>query len=366
MLLPNIEYRFLNWRDGMKITQKHLVEHDNAIRASMQDIAAIFINNHNYGLLPAEDGVSSSLQISLMGDTIELSACRAITPGGVRVEWQTSANHAPITLSVLDYKRKLGSAGIFFVILKANPFKPVEVGEYDTQESPMRRPYLITKPELDLLSSHDALSDVFSIPIFKIRFEGQLFSPDYEYIPPSVSVHGENLKWYYDTCGRLCNNIQQTSVQIVRKIGGMQNRSQVAVDIHRVLEKLLTCCVEMNDYYRIVAKDQPPIYFTECLIRFARVFRVALDCLPDANAARLYNYLKNNVGGTTELNNTIQAATKSFIDGKIDNVLISNYNHNDSMLLFDNIVRFLDFLDFLLQKLSPLNYVDDAKGWDIA
>lgn len=366
MLLPTPKYPYVNWRDGMKISQKHLVDHDLAIKDSVRDVAAILLSNHNYGVLPSEDGTTSGLILSFSSDTINVKTCRGITPGGVRIDWQAPAGQQTLSLSLLDYKRQLGSAGLFYVVIKASVSQTVEIGDYDSDETPMRRPYLITKPELDFLSGFDALSDANSFPIFRVRFEGQLFSPDYEYIPPSVNIHGEGLLWYYESCGTLLNNIQQLAVQIVRKIGGMQNRSSVAVDIHRILEKVLIHCAESMDYYRIVVKELPPVYMAEYFMRLARMLRISFDCLPETNAAVLFNYFQNTIAGTTGVFKTpVSAATKSLIDSMIDNVLISQYNHNDSTLLFDSIVRFLDFLDFFLQKLITLNYADNKGGWDI-
>ncbi|AEI51523.1 type VI secretion system baseplate subunit TssK [Runella slithyformis] len=367
MFLPEIKYNFVNWRDGMKITQKHFTENDFAAKDAIRDIAAIHTTNFSYGLLSADDGMTSALSAPILaGDVIQITECRGITPGGVRIEWKSLKDHPVLSLSLLDYKFKLGSAGVFYVVIKADPFKTVEVGEYTGDDGLNRRPYLAVKPTLDLLSMHDMLSDAYSFPICRLRFENQRFSIDHEYIPPSVNIHGEGLLWYYESCGTLLNNIQQLAVQIVRKIGGMQNRSSVAVDIHRILEKVLIHCAESMDYYRIVVKELSPVYMAEYFMRLARMFRISFDCLPETNAAVLFNYFQNTIAGTTGVFKTpVSAASKSLIDSMIDNVLISQYSHNDSTMLFDSIVRFLDFMDFFLQKLITLNYADNKGSWDI-
>jgi len=53
------------------------------------------------------------------------------------------------------------------------------------------------------------------------------------------------------------------------------------------------------------------------------------------------------------------------MDSMIDTVLMSPYNHNDCSLLLDNIKGYLDFIEFVLQNLLALPYVDAGK-WDIA
>ncbi|MEO6282974.1 MAG: type VI secretion system baseplate subunit TssK [Dyadobacter sp.] len=350
----------------MKITQKHFVDHDFAIKDSIRDISAIQINNHNYGLLSADDGLTSSLTSPVFsGDVIQITTCRGITPGGVRLEWTASKDHPALTLSLLEYKMKLGTAGVFYVIIKANPFQTIEIGDYETAGLG-RRPYVAVKPSLDLLSVHDMLSDAYSFPICRIRFESQRFSIDHEYIPPSVHIHGESLLWYYESCGTLFNNFQQLAIQIVRKIGGMQSRSSIAADIHRILEKMLIFCAGSVDHYHLIVKELPPIHMAEAFMKMARMLRISFDSLPEANSSMLFNYFHNNIAGTTNIFKThISAASKSMIDSMIDNVLVNEYNHNDSTLLFDSIVRFLDFMEFFCQKLLPLNYADNQGGWDI-
>ncbi len=367
MLLPEIKHNFVNWRDGMKITQRQFTENDFAVKDAIRDIAAISINNLNYGLLPTDDGTSSSLPApTLSGDVIQITACRGITPGGVRIEWKSSKDQPILSLSLLEYKTKLGTAGVFYVVIKANPFKTMEVGDYDLEEGLNRRPHLMVKPTLDLLSMHDMLSDAYSFPICRIRFESQRFAIDHEYIPPAVNVHGEGLLWYYESCGTLLHNIQHLAVQIVRKIGSMQNRSTIATDIHRILEKVLTHCAASIDYYQMVVKELPPVYMAEYFMRLARMLRISFDCLPESSVSALFSYFQNTIAGTTSVfQTTISAVSKSLIDSMIDNVLVSQYNHNDSTLLFDSIVRFLDFMDFFLQKLSVLNYAENKGGWDI-
>lgn len=366
MILPDIKHSFVNWRDGMKITQRHFVDHDFAIRDSIRDVAAIQVTSHNYGLLPANDGVTSSLSTPILsGDVIQIASCRGITPGGVRLEWKAGKDHQPLTLSLLDFKMKLGTAGVFYVVIKANPFQTIEIGDYEL-EGMGRRPYVTVKPSLDLLSVHDMLSDAHSFPVCRVRFESQRFSVDHEYIAPCVYIHGESLLWYYESCGTLLNNVQHLAIQIVRKIGGMQNRSSIGADLYRVLEKVLIFCAESTDHYRLVVRDLAPVYMAGVFMKMARVLRISLDSIPEANAALLFNYFQNNIAGTTNIFKThVPAASKSLMESMIDGVLVNEYHHNDSTVLFDSIVRFLDFLEFLFQKLLPLSYVENQGSWDI-
>lgn len=365
MIFPEIAHPFLNWRDGMKISQRHLTANDNAVRDAIRDATAQSINAHNYGILPAFNDSGAGIQLRVIGDTVQLTSCRAVTPGGIRVEWKSGSDPDAVSLSLMDYKTRLGNVGIFYVVLRISLASVTETGEYDIEEVPLRKPFVVLKPMLELLSLHETLSDAHSLPVFRIRLEGQMFTPDYDYIPPTTGVFGENLLWYYEVCGKQINSIHQSAVLILRKINGMQSRSPLAVDIAQIADKLVVTGMEVIDHYRLICKDLPPIYFIQDLVRYARTLRIALDCLPEASVNRFYNYLRNNVAGSTKFNVHYSEVTRSVVESIVDAVLSVSYNHNDCSMLIDNLKGFLDFAEFLVQSLLALPYVEAGK-WDIA
>lgn len=146
----------------------------------------------------------------------------------------------------------------------------------------------------------------------------------------------------------------------------MQNPSAVAKDIYQVMDKLVTTGLEVIDHYRVISREQAPVYFIGDLMKYARTMRIALDCLSENSAGRLYQYMRNNVGGTTKFNMHIPEVNKSMMDSMIDTVLTSQYNHNDCTMLLDNIKAYLDFIEFVLQSLLSLPYVEATNRWDIA
>lgn len=365
MAIPPIQHHFVNWRDGMKITQMHLTQHDMAVRDAIRDVGALSTTPYNYGLLPRDDGKSAGLQLSVLNDTIELYACRALTPGGIRIEWENPPHGEGVSLSLMDYRSQMGSSGIYYIVLRASFSQLIETGQYDADEQPMRKPFTQIKPALDLVSSYENLSDAYSFPIFRVKLEGQVITPDYEYIPPSTGVFGESLLWYYESCGKSLNTIHQTAVSIIRKINGMQQQSPIAKDVWYLADKLVAQGLDIIENYRLISIHRPPVFFVEQLCRYARTLKTTIDSMSEHGAARLYQYIRNNIGGTNRMNLQVREITKSFIDSLTDSVLANPYSHNDCTLLLDNLKTFLDFLEFMLQSLLTLPYVDSTK-WDIA
>ncbi len=353
----------------MLITKEHLRSNDMAVQAAIYDSARLVLNKHNYGLVPADDGISSSIKLNFQAETIEVSACRGVTPGGIRIEWQASVDYEPIKLSVLNYRNLLDEGGYYFVVLKVKPFQYVETGEINSSENTQRRPYLMIKPELDLVRFSGVLSDAYSFPIFRVFVENRTIQPDYSYIPPMVFIHGDLRLKYYEDMGRMFTNILNTALQLVRKISGMSNRSQIAVNLHHIAEKIIVYGTGSIDYYNLIAIEQPPIYFINVLIGLIRVLRWGFEAIPEQNSQRLFNYMSHYAGGGRSKNYSTPMidVNQVVVNNYIDSVLGTQYEHNNISLLVDGIKDCLDFWDTILSKLLQWDYAEQSgkNSWDI-
>ena len=50
-MIKPIKYAAVNWVDGMKISEKHFIQHQNFIIDTVRDASSVGIKNFNYGLL---------------------------------------------------------------------------------------------------------------------------------------------------------------------------------------------------------------------------------------------------------------------------------------------------------------------------
>jgi len=51
-MIQSTKYAAVNWTDGMKISEKHLIAHDDFLLDAIRDTNSLRCNNFNYGLLP--------------------------------------------------------------------------------------------------------------------------------------------------------------------------------------------------------------------------------------------------------------------------------------------------------------------------
>ena len=53
-MIKPIKYAAVNWVDGMKISEKHFIQHQNFIIDTVRDASSLGINNFNYGHNPTK------------------------------------------------------------------------------------------------------------------------------------------------------------------------------------------------------------------------------------------------------------------------------------------------------------------------
>ena len=86
-----IKHHQVNWMDGMKINKQHFIDMENSLNDHLMDSMETAMNSYNYGLLPPLPGKVNSLKTVLSADNqnrihVKILECRAITPGGARIE----------------------------------------------------------------------------------------------------------------------------------------------------------------------------------------------------------------------------------------------------------------------------------------
>ncbi len=153
-MVPSINHKTVNWKDGMKIRQDHFVQTENALLDEARDARAVAINPFNYGLLPSPDG-STSVDVRVeLSDTqqvvVQLFTCRAITSGGARIDVRAEEG---ATLQA-SYSLSDTEATLFDVIMAVNPFVRIPTGAPDPEEVPIRHPHSEPTYQLKIVPSN--------------------------------------------------------------------------------------------------------------------------------------------------------------------------------------------------------------------
>src|SRR5699024_4123747 len=130
-----------NWTDGMKISEKHFVSHDNFILDTIRDANSLQLNNYNYGLLPIghrsfiEDSYFDVFKTATNDVQINIKHCRALTAAGYRIELTNFKTNIKSITKAEEDTENIESEN-YYVIVSVNPFKRVPFGDIDAEETP--------------------------------------------------------------------------------------------------------------------------------------------------------------------------------------------------------------------------------------
>jgi hypothetical protein len=356
-MLPELTYWPVNWADGMKITRSHLLGNDNAFRDAVRDAGGMLLNPLNYGLLPPAPGKDSPLALTCDGYELVLSLCRAVTPGGARIE--LDAAQPPLRLPLSGAREewmRLGQTSGYAVV-EVNPFEPQPWGQPDPDEVPLRYPFTTPGYRLGAVPQSALASPVaaaYHLPVGRLKLANGVFSLAPDYLPPCrmVGVYPA-MQQQYLTIGSRMGEIVGYATAIIVRVRTNARSGQpnlLATTIGYLAEATVRTIADNLDAFQLRGSYESPVFIAELGMRFARAITLMIRSTPDREKEAMYNYFKNWCGVVpVDFESAMQA------------VLDKEYEHADCQPLMDAFIRLCDVVIALYSKLSQLNYVEKDK-----
>jgi len=356
-MLPERTHWPVNWADGMKITRSHLLAGDNAVRDAIRDMGGLLLNPFNYGLLPPAPGKDSPLALVCDGQELVLTLCRAITPGGARID--INAAQPPLRLALSAAREEWVRLGqtTGYAVVEVNPFEPQPWGQPNPDEEPLRYPFatpgyrLGAVPESALAS---ALSAAFHLPVGRLTLANGVFGLDVNYVPPCRMVGVlPTLQQRYLTIGSKMGEIAGLATAIVVRVRTNARSGQpnlLATTIGYLAESTVRTIADNLDAFQVRGGHESPVFVAEFGMRFARALTLMIRCTPDRDKEAMFSYFKNWCG-----------ISPMQFESALQDVLDTEYNHADCQPMLATIGRLCDVVITLFDKLSQLNYVEKDK-----
>lgn len=265
---PNLAYFPVNWTDGMRISSKDFTALENSLYDQISDVRRMQLNEFCYGLLP-----TSNLEIdrypkfkyTSSQSLITLLECRAITPGGHRIEIVENLHEASNIPEQLPSIQTLSHYnGIFEVFIKVNPFERVGAGRF-SDDVPPRYKSVAPRYELSLRPKTDnrltSTEDILKISEIELN-EGRLsvvLSESGEYIPPCLSVASHSrLLDVHQKFGQILENILRLIKSIREKNLRFKDTSGDVKDVLVLSERIAMTYIGYLDYYNTILLTVPP------------------------------------------------------------------------------------------------------------
>ncbi len=348
-MLPNIKYMPVNWVDGMKISKQHLQHMENVICDHIRDAAGIRMTNYNYGLLPTGIAARQSLDIQVHHDSsgvvkVKVIECRAVTPGGVRIEITQQSKPIESSLSVSEAKSQA-----YELILVADPFTRVAFGQPDPEESPIRQPYTTPHYRLDIVpyprTTHAEFS-AFQLCIGRLRTDGEVIKLSEQYIPPCAQVSSSSrLMAIYNHLLGVLGTLEIHASEISQKFMAKSNATNYDIGILRLAQQTAFFLASNLDTLRLINGQQPPVFTLEFFVRWARLIHMTLNGMIRKDKEDLLNYI-----------HSWYAITPREFENMLRGLLTLEYNHNEAHEALNKVEAFADKMAQLFQKMSELHH----------
>ncbi|HJN06260.1 MAG TPA: hypothetical protein QF480_06565, partial [Bacteroidales bacterium] len=125
-----INYKQINWTDGMKINKDHFIGLENYFTACDADVRRIYLDEYSYGLMPLKSPKDKNLEFEAFIDDqknlkVKVLTCRAITQAGYLIDISNGSTetsnginlNVEATLAISNMQEKE-----FYVVISVNPF----------------------------------------------------------------------------------------------------------------------------------------------------------------------------------------------------------------------------------------------------
>lgn len=354
-------YLPVNWADGMKLNKSHFTADQNAaLYGSAQGTAAL-LNDHNYGLLPAQRNGGSSVKIFVSIDNqqsvrLRLLQCKAITRGGyvIDINEDTGLHATSFAAPRLELSVPFGElkekASQFYAVLSLNPYDRVIYGDADADEQPPRVPFTMPSFDLSLLPVHETTPNaigLYQLTVGKLVVDEQKVSLDAHYIPPCSSVNSSfDLIEILGSLEQFYSRMELYSLQIIQKIFQKKQANDMADIIRALCERITVLTATQLTEIKSLSLHQPPVYVVSKPVTMARLLKNTLDHYIGSGKEELVNYFNDWCG-----------INQGELEGAVTELANHEYNHLNANASIEKIISFTRTVSQLFAALAKLDYI---------
>jgi hypothetical protein len=279
----------VNWVDGMKVSSDDFLKLEYSINERIRDQALLFSANGRYGLLPCthqevDNYPKFELKYNQDSILITLRECRAITPGGYRVEITErnfEEHQAPAVLPAQEISNSKDGKYHVYIAVFGNQL--VGAGPY-ASEGPPRPMYLTPRYQLYIFPDEENAQVGLSGNQFKIgelKISNTVGELDKQFLPMCFSMSSHNQlrrihqQFYEKLFEKTFKSVQKTLLNIKQSA----IPSTYAEDVLDISEKLVQFLAGRSGHYQYVLSQAPPVEFISFFTDLAGHLVASFECL---------------------------------------------------------------------------------------
>jgi hypothetical protein len=351
---------FINWADGMKISQSHFHDLQKAIDARVKDSRAVSLRSDNFGIIPSLSG-ETGLDIDLRVDDkenlkIKVRQCRAISPAGDRIEILT--NSLNTGQNDFDRSLKLDQAVLssnkdLLVSLRANREDVHLYGQPDQEESPARMPFVESALNLEVFEVGGDNQDLYknAVVIAKLQVQNGEVSEDENYIPPcTVMQSHQDLSEFAFKYVQFLGNLEDDLFKIMKNVSGKEQLTTLAVSVSTLARGIILTIQQEIDAIRMFSKHFTPSLYVLNAKKIARCIKNVIELNSNDRKEELLNYVQEVID--------INPGEYMTVNSRI---LDMDYNHYQIRESLHLILQFCKINGKLIAEWANLDYIGKKK-----
>jgi hypothetical protein len=342
----------VNWQDGMLLSMQHLKDQEKYFETLARWYAADAGNN--YGLVKkSPDQPALSLNASLSGNRlrVEVSHCRALTSGGIFIEFNPSLDGGNVLSAEADINET--SVPIFIAV---DPAEKNPTGDPDASEEVPRLPYRIPKYTIHLIDP-PGLPESHWLQIARMSVSGSDVNPAPDYFPPCVNICADErlAAMAVDYRNRMENilALSTRAFMAVTSAGALEGASTTLKSAFK--DTMYYLVYHMSSHLDDFILEHRTAHPSRMIIQFKKLFRLLSSLL--GLQPSLKDYL-NERFFVKEHKTDIGRFTAT-----VDDFLLSEYDHNNiagQIQMIDGILGVLRGLMGFLAQTRPEELADQA------
>jgi hypothetical protein len=356
------QYFPVNWIDGMKVNKDHFIAQDDAWRNALHDAASLNTSPIRFGVLASPNDNEDNFNVKLALDNqhtlrVTVLACRAVTPGGVKIDLPSFGRFAGTTDGVpsvsFPFAENKNESG-WWVVLTVHPYERQPAGEPDPAENPPRYPYVLPSFSLQVVSDSEFGQYAFhpyAIAVGRVVANGNSARVDTDYIPPCYSISASpdlvNLHAELDV---FMTRLETLCSQIVQKILVRNQQNEISDLVKFLCDRMVLYLSQAITNFRWTIIHESPAALFASVATLARVMKNSIDLRTGSGKEEMMNYL-------TDWCELRQGELESLLSG----VANTRFDNNDINKTIQKIIPFVKVTGKLFETLSKLDFIGKRK-----
>jgi hypothetical protein len=359
-MIDPLSNKYINWTDGMKISQSHLHQLQGAVEEKFKDANALAMDKDGFGILPfGHDGKKPlDFMLRVEGQSavqVEIIQARGLTAAGERIEILSTARHGgkeSLTGRVELDKASMVNQKAYFVAIAivAGEMKPF--GTPDPNETPPRLPFVEPSLSIQLLPE-GTHTDLYrnGLVIGRLTVENAALVADDGYIPPAMAMRShEALQEFSFKYVQFLQEIEQNAFEIMRNLGRKDTLTALAHSVGEFARAVIEAIQREYDLVEMYGEYMHPARFLLNAKQLARTIKNAIDLMNNEAKEELLLYFQDVIElGPAEY----QSVNARVVSARYDHFALRN--------TLQVILEFCKVNGKLMSELSNLDYIGKKK-----